>query len=166
MDSWFSNRELIMEGTLAIIEYEDQYQPIFKQINMEWLEKFHLLEERDLIALNNPRETILDEGGVIYLAVIENSVIGSAAVIYEHGEYELAKMAVHEDYRGKGISKLLLNKCLEFARSKGAKRIMLYSNSQLKSALALYKSYGFRDVSLENSPFETADVKMELVLVE
>lgn len=154
-----------MNDTLEIIAYEDRYQPLFKELNMEWFEKFHLLEERDLVALNNPRESILDEGGVIYLALSENLVIGSAAVIYEHGEYELAKMAVHKSHRGKGISKHLLNKCIEFARSKGARRIMLYSNSQLKSALALYRSYGFRDVALGDSPFATADVKMELILI-
>lgn len=153
-----------MNSLLAIIEYQDKYQPMFKALNLEWLEKFNLLEDRDLVALDNPREAILNNGGIIYLAMIDNKVIGSAAVIYEHNEYELAKMVVDKDYRGRGISKILLDKCLEFVKQKGAGRIMLYSNSQLKSALALYKSYGFKNIALEDSPFATADVKMELVL--
>lgn len=154
-----------MASALTIIEYQDEYQPVFKSLNMEWLEKFNLLEDRDLVALDNPREAILEEGGIIYLAVIEEKVVGSAAVIYDHGEYELAKMSVDKDHRGKGISKILLDKCLGFVKQKGAKKIILYSNSQLKSALALYKSYGFKDIVLENSPFATADVKMELLLI-
>lgn len=153
-----------MNSALCIIEFQDKYQPAFKSLNMEWLEKFNLLEDRDLVALDNPRKVIIDEGGIIYLAMIEELVVGSAAVIFEHGEYELAKMSVDANYRGQGISKILLDKCLEFVKRKGAERIMLYSNSQLKSALALYRSYGFRDINLENSPFVTADVKMELSL--
>ena len=47
--------------------------------------------------------------------------------------------------------------------TKGAK-LILYSNSRLTSALSLYKSYGFQDVDLKDSPFVTADVKMELML--
>ncbi|HEY0653651.1 MAG TPA: GNAT family N-acetyltransferase [Chryseosolibacter sp.] len=152
-------------SSLSIITYEDRFQPMFKSLNLEWLEQFNLLEERDLVALNNPRKTILEEGGIIYLAVVEDLVVGSAAVICEHGEYELAKMAVDKAYRGKGISKLLLDQCLAFAKAKGASRIMLYSNSQLTSALALYKRYGFKEIILQNSPFQTADIKMELKLV-
>jgi hypothetical protein len=34
----------------------------------------------------------------------------------------------------------------------------------LKTALALYEKYGFQHVAVEDSPFATADVKMELVL--
>jgi putative acetyltransferase len=158
------NQYVDMNSSLTIIEYQDEHQPTFKALNLEWLEKFNLLEDRDLVALDNPREAIINSGGIIYLAMIDNKVIGSAAVIYEHGEYELAKMAVEKEFRGRGISKILLDKCLEFTKQKGAKKIMLYSNSQLRSALGLYKSYGFKDIVLKDSPFVTADVKMELLL--
>lgn len=30
--------------------------------------------------------------------------------------------------------------------------------------MGLYKKYGFADVEVKNSPFVTADIKMELVL--
>jgi putative acetyltransferase len=151
-----------MPHNLLVINYEDKYQSDFKSLNLEWLVKFNLLEDRDLEALDNPREAILKQGGVIYLALISGQVVGSAAVIKEHDEYELAKMAVANEYRGQGISKILLNRCLEYTKSQGANKLMLYSNSQLKSALALYKSYGFKEIELKDSPFVTADVKMEL----
>jgi putative acetyltransferase len=153
-----------MNSSVSIIEYDDIYQPIFKALNLEWLEAYKLLEELDLKALNNPRETILDSGGVIYLAMVKNEVIGSAAVIAEHGQYELAKMVVAKEHRGKGVSRMLLDKCIAFVRNAGAEKIILYSNSQLTSALSLYKSYGFQNIVLKDSPFATADVKMELVL--
>lgn len=153
-----------MNSDLSITEYSDIHQSSFKALNLEWLEAYNLLEERDLIALDNPREAILNKGGVIYLAMIEGEVIGSAAVIKEHGQFELAKMAVHKDHRRKGVSRILLDKCIQFAKDSGAHKLILYSNSQLTSALSLYKSYGFKNIDLKDSPFATADVKMELLL--
>ena len=150
---------------VSIIQYENKHHEIFKRLNMEWLEKYNLAETHDLEILDDPKGMILDGGGVIYLASAEDEIVGSAALMKEaEGVFELAKMAVTKEWQGKGISKLLLEKCLATAREWNAKKITLYSNSQLKTALTLYKKYGFRHISTENSPYVTADVRMELVL--
>lgn len=148
---------------VEIIDYRDEFQQSFKDLNMQWLQQYSLLEPRDLEALDYPRETIISNGGAIFLAALEEQIIGTGAVIFEHGHYELAKMTVAPEFRGMGVSKLLMNKCLGFVRSAGAKKVILYSNSQLQSALHLYKAYGFKHVIVEDTPFQTADVKMELV---
>lgn len=148
-----------------IIEYEDKYHDAFRDMNIEWLDLYHLKEDRDLEVLNEPRKNILEQGGFIYLAKIDDRVIGSAALMKEHGDvYELAKMAVAQDYRKMGVSKLLLEACLEKARDLKAKKVILFSNHQLKAALGLYEKYGFQYIEVENSPFLTADIKMELTL--
>jgi N-acetylglutamate synthase-like GNAT family acetyltransferase len=150
---------------IYIIEYEDRYAGDFKKINLEWLDKYNLTEEADLRALNKPRETILEPGGAIFLAKIKEEIIGSAALISAHdGLYELAKMTVVPSWQGRGISKLLLEKCLERARLLGATKIVLFSNHKLEAALQLYSNYGFEHVTVTDSPFETADIKMELLL--
>jgi putative acetyltransferase len=147
-----------------IIDYTDTYASDFKNINIEWLEKYNLLEDHDLQMLDDPRGTIINHGGVIYLAEDNGSIIGSAALIHEHdGIYELAKMTVIPTWRGKGISKLLLKKCIDTARTLGAKKIVLFSNDQLQTAIALYQQYGFKHIAVTDSPFTTANVKMELV---
>lgn len=154
-----------MDTKVNIVEYSSQYQPAFRSLNLEWLDKYNLTESHDLMVLNDPQATILDRGGFIWLAIADNKVVGSAALMKEHdGEYELAKMAVIADYRGKGIGKLLIETCLAKAREIKAKKILLFSNHQLQTALKLYEKYGFYHVAVENSPFETADVKMELIL--
>jgi putative acetyltransferase len=154
-----------MEAGIQIIEYSDQYQQDFKRLNLEWLDKYNLTESHDLEVLNDPRGTIIDKGGFIWLALDDNKLIGSAALAKEHeGEFELAKMAVTAAYRGRGISKLLIETCLQKAREIGAIKLSLFSNHQLLTALKLYEKYGFYYVQVEDSPFETADVKMELVL--
>ena len=150
---------------VEVILYEDKYAADFKRLNIEWLDKYNLTEEYDLKVLDDPRGQVLDSGGVIYLAKAGNEIVGSAGLMKEHeGVYELVKMAVTEPWQGKGISKMLLDKCLDFAREHRFTMITLYSNSQLQRAIKMYEKYGFRHVKLENSPLQTADVRMELIL--
>ncbi len=149
---------------VKIISFEDKYQPIFRSLNEEWLDLFHLKEEHDMAILNNPKEMILDTGGAIFLAQVGNQIVGSAALIKEHeGVYELVKMAVAPDYRSKGIGQLLIEKSLEKAKQLKATKVLLFSNHQLKSALKLYEKFGFKYIPVEDSPFQTADIKMELI---
>jgi putative acetyltransferase len=150
---------------INIIKYQDCYAGVFRELNLEWLEHYKLTESHDLKILDNPRAAILDPGGCIFLAEEDGKILGSAALIPEGpGEYELSKMAVTPDARGRGIGKLLLEACLQQARLFSAGRITLYSNHQLENALAMYRSFGFRDIPVGDSPFATADVRMELLL--
>jgi GNAT superfamily N-acetyltransferase len=150
---------------IKIIPYSNEHHEAFRQLNLEWLDHYNLTESHDLMILDDPQGTILDRGGFIWMAEADGQLVGSAGLIKEHdGEYELAKMAVTAAYRGKGISKLLIEKCLEKAKEIGAVKLSLFSNHQLQTALSLYQKYGFNHVEVHDSPFETADVKMELVL--
>ena len=150
---------------VEIIPYSDEYAAVFKVLNLEWLDKYNLTESHDLLVLNDPKATIIDTGGAIFLAKSGDEIVGTAAIINEgHDIYELAKMTVAPKFQGKGISKLLLEKCLEAAKERNAKKIILYSNSQLQTALSLYKKYGFKHIEVTDAPFLTADVKMELSL--
>jgi putative acetyltransferase len=150
---------------ISIINYEDKYEVNFRQLNLEWLNKYNLAETHDLMILDNPRKTIIDSGGFIYLARHGEEIVGSAAIMKEQDfEYELVKMAVAHEHQGKGISKLLLEKCINKAKEIGVKKLMLFSNSQLQTAIKLYSKYGFYHVPAINSPYGSADVKMELEL--
>src|SRR5690349_15174153 len=112
----------MMEERIHIAGYSEQYQQEFKKLNLEWLDNYNLTESHDLMVLNDPTGTILERGGFIWLAMDGQAVIGSAALMKEHeGEFELAKMAVTAAYRGKGISKMLIETCLQKAREIGAK---------------------------------------------
>ena len=122
------------------------------------------MQNHDLEIINNPKRTILDRGGVIYLAKSGARIVGTAGLVTAgEGIFELVKMAVTPTFQGKGVAKMLLAKCLDRARELKAKKIFLYSNSRLIPAITLYKKYGFTDVDASNSPYTTADIKMELV---
>ncbi|TMI70595.1 MAG: GNAT family N-acetyltransferase [Bacteroidetes bacterium] len=150
---------------VKIIPYRDEHHEMFRQLNLEWLDQYDLKESHDLMILDDPRGIILENGGFIWMAEADGNIVGSAGLMKEkEGEYELAKMAVTAGHQGKGISKLLIETCLDKAREIGAKKISLYSNHQLTRAIGLYEKYGFHHIELVNSPFETADIRMELIL--
>jgi ribosomal protein S18 acetylase RimI-like enzyme len=150
---------------IQIINYESKYQPDFKKLNLEWLDKYNLTESHDLEILDDPEGSVIAKGGCIFLAMDGEKVIGTAGLWKENEwEYEVIKMAVDPEYRGKGISKILLDSCLEEAKEQKAKKIFLFSNSKLKTALRLYEKYGFNYVDVTDAPFLTADIKMELDL--
>ncbi|MDZ4794642.1 MAG: GNAT family N-acetyltransferase [Bacteroidota bacterium] len=152
---------------IEIIPYENKYQPDFKRLNLAWLDQYNLTESHDLEILDDPQGTVIQRGGCLFLALDGVKVIGTAGLWKESDtKYELIKMGVDSAYRGQGISKILLDRCLEEASNRGANKIILYSNSQLTTALKLYRQYGFKDVAVTDAPFLTADVKMELSLSE
>jgi putative acetyltransferase len=150
---------------ITIIPYTSTHAADFKRLNLAWLDQYHLTESHDLMVLDDPQGTIINRGGCIFLAADDEQIVGSAALMKEHeGVYELAKMTVDPAFRGQGISRMLMDACLEQAKLYGAEKLILFSNSQLQTAIALYAKYGFQHVPVVDTPFETADVKMELKL--
>jgi len=159
----FNDQEGIMDTLVEIIEYNEKYQPDFKRLNLDYLDKYNLTESHDMIILDNPGEIVLGTGGFIWLAKASDEIVGTVGIMPEgHGIFELIKMCVAESWRGRGISKLLLETCLQKVKELGGEKLILFSNHQLQTALKLYTKYGFKNVEVTDSPFVTADVKMEL----
>jgi GNAT superfamily N-acetyltransferase len=152
-----------MDNNIEIIEYDEKYHTDFKRMNLDYLDKYNLTESHDMIILDNPEEIVIGRGGFIWLAKAGEEIVGTVGIMNEgHGIFELIKMCVAESWRGKGISKLLMETCLQKVKKLGGKKLILFSNHQLQTALKLYTKYGFKNVEVTDSPFETADVKMEL----
>ena len=149
----------------VIIDYEDQYIKDFQRLNLEWLEKFDLVESHDLEILDHPRENVIDRGGFIFLLKDNDAVVGSAGIFkINDKEYELIKMSVAPQHRGKKFGDVLLEKCIAKAKEMKASKIILFSNSNLQTAIRLYERFGFKHMEVVDAPFETADIKMELEL--
>jgi putative acetyltransferase len=151
---------------ISIVPYDDSYHSDFKRLNLEWLEKYDICEQYDLDVLNDPFGQIIAPGGCLFVAKENDIVVGTAGLAkgYEEGVYELVKMAVDPVVRGKGFGKMLLEKCIEEAKQRHARKISLFSNSQLVPALTMYEKFGFKHVPVTDSFLLTANVKMELSL--
>jgi N-acetylglutamate synthase-like GNAT family acetyltransferase len=147
-------------------EYQDGDRRAFRLLNEQWISKYFVLEEKDLQTLRQPEKYILAPGGHIYFASLNNEIVGCCALIaLDPGVYEVAKMAVSEEHRNKGIGKSLLAHVIEAARALGARKLVLETNSKLKNAIHVYESLGFRHLDpalVEPSPYERANVFMEL----
>jgi len=152
-----------MDSSIEIISYDEKYHADFKSLNLDYLDKYNLTESHDMIILDNPEEIVLGSGGFLWLAKAGEEIVGTVGILNEgHGIFELIKMCVAESWRGRGISKLLMETCLQKVKELRGDKLFLFSNHQLQTALKLYTKYGFKNVEVTDSPFETADVKMEL----
>ena len=150
----------------VIINYEHQHLKDFQRLNLEWLEKFNLVESHDLEILYHPQENVIDRGGFLFLLKEDDTIIGTAGIYkMSDTEYELIKMSAAPEHRGKKFGDMLLEKCIAKAKEINASKLILYSNSNLQTAIRLYEKFGFKHVEVTNAPFETADIKMQLGLI-
>jgi DNA-binding MarR family transcriptional regulator/N-acetylglutamate synthase-like GNAT family acetyltransferase len=149
---------------VEIVDFQPAWQPAFRRLNEEWITKYFRMEESDYKALDHPREYILDKGGHIYMALYKGEPVAACALIpMDDGGFELAKMAVSPQAQGLGIGWLIGKACIEKARSLGARRVYLESNTALKPAINLYHKLGFRKAAGPPSPYERCNIQMELV---
>ena len=150
---------------LKIVPYTYLHQPVFRQLNYDWIHRYFWIEEADRRVLDDPQHYILDKGGYILMAESEGEVVGTCALIpVGENVFELAKMAVAESARRKGIGYALGLASIEKAREAGASKVELLSNTKLSSAMLLYKKLGFSEVPLPETEYERANIKMEMVL--
>jgi N-acetylglutamate synthase and related acetyltransferases len=158
-----------MSETVTVIPYSDQYCDDFRRLNEEWITKYFKMEEMDRISLHHPKEYILEKGGYIAVALVDEIAVGVCALIpskREGYEFELAKMGVSPAAQGKGIGKLLGQHIIQKAKALGAQKLFLESNRILTPALSLYEKLGFVEMVGATSPYERSDIQMELILTD
>lgn len=147
---------------LRIIDFSEELKAYIKLLNYEWLEEYFRVEEGDEKSLSNPKESIIDQGGFIFYATKGNEIIGTASLIKKSDDiFELGKMAVLKTAQGLGVGTFLLEHCLDFAKQNKIKKLILYSNTKLESAIHLYRKYGFEEIELEPGVYERGNIKME-----
>ncbi len=84
----------------------------------------------------------------IYFVVEQNGAILGGAGIYPtanlpSGTCELVKFYLLPEVRGKGIGKLLMQKCIAEAENMGYKKIYLETMPELTIAIPMYEKFGF-----------------------
>ena len=125
------------------------------------------MEEADYKALDNPKEYILDKGGIILVALYDDEPVGVCALIKMNDtDFEMAKMAVSPKAQGKNIGFLLGEAIVKTAKELGASKLYLESNTILKPAINLYYKLGFQKVAGLPTPYKRCNIQMELNLLE
>ena len=145
---------------IEVVGFNKKYSEQFFILNKAWIEESWHLEDSDKKDLLNP-DKIVENGGQVFFALENKIAIGTVAMIKSSDDkFELAKMTVQEDFRGKGIANMLMNECLKFAKQKNAREIFLISNDSLIIARNLYDKNGFKEVKLDSQKYDRGNVKM------
>jgi ribosomal protein S18 acetylase RimI-like enzyme len=158
--------ERIKGSDVTVIPFTVAHRDAFRDLNLEWLNTFFEVEPYDEEQLSQP-ERILESGGEIYMAELKGAngpeIVGTGALYFQgDGLYEISKMAVQPDIRGKGIGARLMEKLIQRFRERGGKRLWLQTNNKLGPALKLYRRYGFVEfMPVQKSKYARANVFME-----
>ncbi|MFZ6013673.1 MAG: GNAT family N-acetyltransferase [Bacteroidota bacterium] len=164
LDNTFFKKDISLPDGVTLLDYQSEHQPWFEKFNRDWIEKYFWMEPVDFDVLQHPDRHIIEKGGAIIMAMCDHEIAGTVALKYvEAGVYEFTKMAVGEKFRGRKVGLALAEAAIEKARVLGAKKIILYSNTVLEPAVALYRKIGFHEVPVDG-PYKRSNIKMELNL--
>ena len=160
----------MIDSSVHVVPYSSSrsdHRIAFRELNLAWIRKHFVVEPRDRHELDDPEAHILAHGGLIFMAEVEGpsgrEVLGTCALLLEpDGTWELAKMAVHESARGRGVGRALAEAAIAAARARGAPRIELLSNTALVPAIALYRALGFVEVPMSATEYARANIRMTL----
>lgn len=158
-----------MSQPLIIREYSDALAPYFHDINAEWIGSMFRLEDTDREVLMNPRERIIEPGGVIlFVEHPQLGIIGTCALQKTGARsYELTKMGVSPAARGQKAGEFLLAAIIERAQALDADPLYLLTNAKCAPAIHLYEKLGFvHDADIMQrfgARYERCDVAMRFV---
>lgn len=96
--------------------------------------------------------------GRLYLAYCDGNLAGCIGLRKIDDENcEMKRLYVRSDFRGKHIGKMLVQQIIKDAKQIGYSHMLLDTLPFLKSAIHMYKSFGFYEIeSYNNSPMDTS----------
>jgi DNA-binding MarR family transcriptional regulator/N-acetylglutamate synthase-like GNAT family acetyltransferase len=112
--------------------YTNEFEGLVAQIAGKFISNFDPAWEKGWIA-----EVDGERAGAVFVARKSKTV----------AQLRLLILAPHA--RGLGIGARLTDECIAFARAKGYRKMMLWTNGQLDAARAIYKARGFQRVKSE-----------------
>lgn len=101
-----------------------------------------------------------------FVVEIDGKVRGGCGIFPTDGlpqdTCELVKMYLSSEARGKGLGKLLLQKCMDQAKENDFHKMYIETMPELTNAIAMYKKYGFTFIpsALGNSGHAGCDLFM------
>lgn len=141
-------------GTIIYQEFESKYKDQVVDLVLSIQQKEFSVaitreDQPDLLEI----EKYYQVGGNFWIAVEDGKVIGTIGLLALNKEIlALRKMFVLPEYRGKGVSKKLLELAKEFAAENNFKEIYLGTIDIYKAAIRFYEKYDFKEIDRKDLP--------------
>jgi DNA-binding MarR family transcriptional regulator/GNAT superfamily N-acetyltransferase len=85
-----------------------------------------------------------------WIAELDGEPVGSVFVVKQNkSTAKLRLLLVEPKARGRGLGRRLVEECIAFARAKGYRKLVLWTQSNLAAARHIYKETGFKRVKRE-----------------
>ena len=85
-----------------------------------------------------------------WIAELDGERVGSVFVVRKSATVaQLRLLILAREARGLGVGKRLVDECIAFARDRGYRKMVLWTNAQLDAARAIYAARGFERVGSE-----------------
>ena len=106
--------------------------------------------------LKNINEVLGSNEHDAFVAVHENKIAGwiglAQAIMIELPPHcEINGLVVDENYRGKGVGKLLIEKARQWAKEKGNSKMSLHCNVKREEAHLFYRHLGFSEIKKQTN---------------
>jgi len=132
---------------IEIVPFQMGYFDAWRGMSLDWLMEYDLLEPEDFHLLDHPYETAVNAGGEIYIALLDGIPAGTVSLLpVGEGVWEIAKLTVRKEYRRRGVADRLMEAAIFGIRQRSGKTALLFTNSRLEPAIALYSKWGFAEV--------------------
>ena len=119
-------------GSLYALEYgwDQTFEQLVAEIAAKFLKQFDPAKER------------------CWIAELDGEPVGSVFLVKQSPTVgKLRLLIVDPNARGLGIGRKLVEECVLFARMNGYRKVVLWTNSVLTAARAIYKQLGFQLIS-------------------
>lgn len=141
----------VNKDTTVIREIEPQDNAQLEQVIRACFPEFKIpLEGTAYADEETPKmyEAYQNDNDVYFVIEKDGEVLGGGGVKplkdFEKEVCEIQKMYFSPKVRGKGYGKVLFEKCMTAAKDLGYKKCYLESAPQLKAAIHIYESFGFK----------------------
>lgn len=122
-------RVVALHGELYAREfgYDARFEALVAGIVAEFIDRFERRRER------------------CWIAELDGEVVGSVFLVRKSATVaKLRLLIIHPKARGQGLGRRLTRACIRFARAKGYRKIVLWTQSHLGAARAIYEAEDFK----------------------
>lgn len=152
---------------MTVVPYDPKYKDSFIEMNQTWISEMFAMEDEDVRELENI-EPYISRGGQIFFALDGEEAVMACCMIAprEDGDWEIMKFAAKGMYTGTGAGSACLKACMDYARQRQIKKVIIVSNRKCVQAVHLYRKFGFTEIPVDKKrfPFERADIAFEQIL--